>query len=284
MELAEHDEPTRREPIVDRGEHDPSVRALNGPRDLRCFEAMIDDQRRVSFDRDAAGYDTARPSYPAAFADRLRARAPGRQLVEIGAGTGKATEVLSRAGFAITAIEPGANLAAVLRGKRLANVVVAQTTFEAWPGEPASCDVVLAAQSFHWVAEEVRYVKAAAVLRRGGLLAIVRNDKTLDPELRAALDAARVDAKVSADPMRHDYAAAIAASGRFGPVETAAFPWTERYTTAAYLDLLATSSRHAVLAADVRARLFAAIARVIDDRGGAVEIEYTTSLVVAARV
>jgi 2-polyprenyl-3-methyl-5-hydroxy-6-metoxy-1,4-benzoquinol methylase len=244
---------------------------------------MIDHERRVSFDRDAAGYDAARPSYPAAFADRLAARAPGRQLVEIGAGTGKATEVLSRAGFAIIAIEPGANLAAALRGKRLANVTIEQTTFEAWHGGEASCDVVLAAQSFHWVAEDVRYPKSAAVLRPGGVLAIVRNEKTLDPALRAELDAADAEAGVSSASGGHDYAAAIAASGRFGPIEASAFPWAARYTTAAYLDLLATSSKHAVLAADVRAQLFAAIARVIDRRGGAIEIAYVTNLVVAPR-
>lgn len=74
----------------------------------------IDEARRLSFDAGAALYDAVRPSYPDVLADDLLATA-GRRVLEIGAGTGKATVVFARRGASIVAIEPGPSLAAVLR-------------------------------------------------------------------------------------------------------------------------------------------------------------------------
>ena len=82
-----------------------------------------------------------------------------------------------------------------------------------------------AAQAMHWVDPAVRYVKAAAALAPGGLLAVVYNEKApLERSLREELDAAYVrcgwqdggsieDAVEKAQRMR---AAEIDASGRFG--------------------------------------------------------------------
>jgi len=62
----------------------------------------IDDARRRSFDATAELYDAVRPSYPDALADEVLARA-GRRVLEIGAGTGKATVVFARRGASIEA-------------------------------------------------------------------------------------------------------------------------------------------------------------------------------------
>jgi hypothetical protein len=51
----------------------------------------IDEARRTSFDRKAKLYDAVRPSYPAALVDDVIARCSPRRMLEIGAGTGKAT-------------------------------------------------------------------------------------------------------------------------------------------------------------------------------------------------
>lgn len=247
---------------------------------------MIDDARRTSFDRAAARYDAARPSYPRALGEALAARAPGRRLLEIGAGTGKATEVLAAAGFAVTAIEPGANLAAILRAKALANVTIEETTFEARRGD-GDFDVVAAAQSIHWIDPAVRYAKIAAMLRAGGLAVIVRNQYEHDADVRAELDVAYAR-WLPGEPdtfaaTRAEYTAQLAASGRFGDVEIVELPWTVRRSTREYLELVATYSDHALLADEPRAALLAAIADAIDRRGGAIALHYTTFAFVAAK-
>src|SRR5207244_6453723 len=116
----------------------------------------IDEAGRTSFDRNAELYDAARPPYPDALVDEAVVRSgipAGGRILEIGAGTGKATVPFARRGYAILALEPGANLAAVLRRNAAAfpAVRIEATIFEAWRVEDRSFDLVISAQAFHWV-------------------------------------------------------------------------------------------------------------------------------------
>ena len=58
-------------------------------------------------------------------------------------------------------------------------------------------------------------------------------------------------------------------------------PWVERYSTSAYVALLATHSDHRLLPDDQRAGLHGAIAAALDARGGEVEHPYRTDLIAA---
>jgi len=254
--------------------------------------AEIDEARRVSFDARAELYDAVRPSYPDALADDVISRA-GRRVLEIGAGTGKATVVFARRGASIVALEPGVSLAAVLRRNVAGHdVTVESTTFEAWP-ITRPFDVVMAAQAIHWIDRRVRYVKPAAVLAPGGTLAVIRNEtRALEGGLRDELDAAYARWPVGSserpiddvvEAARKELVGEIDASGLFGAVDVRVYPWTTTYTTARYLELLDTYSDHAILAPEHRAPLYAAIAEAIERRGGVVEIRYVSMAFLARR-
>src|SRR5688572_27839099 len=139
---------------------------------------MIDEARRISFDRKAERYDAVRPSYPAALIDDLIARCAPRRMLEIGAGTGKATVVFARAGRDLVALEPGANLAAGLERNVVGfqHVTVKRTTFEPYTDD-GGFDLIYAAQALHWNDPAVRYPKPAALLRPGSALAAIINEK-----------------------------------------------------------------------------------------------------------
>ncbi|HKE20052.1 MAG TPA: methyltransferase domain-containing protein [Kofleriaceae bacterium] len=248
----------------------------------------IDERRRVSFDSTADRYDAARPSYPEALFDDLIALARIRAdavVLEVGAGTGKATLPLARRGIEVIAIEPSANMAAVLRAKVDGlRVAIAGTTFEAYRADRAA-DVVLSAQAFHWVDPSVRYVKAADVLAPGGALALLRNDKgELDPGLASDLAGAYAEhfadgpGPHSARHERSQIAAEIDASGRFGAVTVRTYPWSATYSAADYIRLLETYSDHAVLKPSRSQPLYRAIARAIERRGGSITIPYVAAL------
>lgn len=60
------------------------------------------DEQRLAFGRVAELYDRARPSYPAAAIDALLeygGLVPGSRVVDVGAGTGQATELLAARGL-----------------------------------------------------------------------------------------------------------------------------------------------------------------------------------------
>lgn len=245
---------------------------------------MIDEDRRVSFDRNAALYDAARPSYDPRCVEVIRAL--GTRILEVGAGTGKATELLARGGLTVTAVEPGAAMAGVLRGKQLPNVTVVETRFEDFVAH--DYDVVLAAQAWHWIDPARKYVLAAAAAPH---LVLLYNIADFEVDLRGELDAAyrahfvgnptRLEPPVD---QRDKYDREIRDSGVFAPPRIDELAWTQRYTKQQYLDLISTYSDHAVLPPANRAALFDAIGAAIDRHGGEVVIPYVTFAFVARRL
>ncbi|MEV6128959.1 class I SAM-dependent methyltransferase [Streptomyces violaceusniger] len=259
-----------------------------------------DETRRVHlsriFDEDAELYDRARPGYPPELFDDLTEVAgtgPGCRVLEVGAGTGKATLPLAERGCRITAVELGADMAAVAR-RNLAGfetVEVVTADFETWPLPEEPFDAVVAATAFHWIDPAVRMAKAADALRPGGALAVVatqhvaggseeffvevqdcyeRFDPATPPGLRLP---------AAADVDTSDHADEVARSGRFGPVDFRRYERDLTYTTAEYLAVLRTYSGHRALSPQAREGLLECIAGLIDRRyGGRVTKRYLTEL------
>jgi len=73
-------------------------------------------KRRLSFGAVAEQYDRRRPSYPAQMVTDVityAGVAPGDPVLEVGAGTGKATLLFAARGLDVTAVEPDPGMAAV---------------------------------------------------------------------------------------------------------------------------------------------------------------------------
>jgi len=109
--------------------------------------------------KNAAAYDTHRPSYPQEAVDTLLSRlnltsvAGGQsaKMVEIASGTGKFTELLvAKPGLEIIAVEPHEGMRAQLAAKNLEAVTVLDGHAGKLPVEDGWADGYLAAQSFHW--------------------------------------------------------------------------------------------------------------------------------------
>ncbi|MGW0731868.1 class I SAM-dependent methyltransferase [Streptomyces sp. NPDC002851] len=259
-----------------------------------------DETRRVHlsriFDEDPDLYDRARPGYPPELFDDLAEVAsigPGCRVLEVGAGTGKATLPLAERGCRITAVELGADMAAVAR-RNLAGfetVEIVTADFETWPLPQEPFDAVVSATAFHWIDPAVRMTKAADSLRPGGALAVVATQhvaggseeffvevqdcyERFDPATPPGL---RLPAAEDVDTS--DYADEVARSGRFGPVVFRRYERDLTYTTAEYLEVLRTYSGHRALPPKAREGLLECIAGLIDRRhGGRVTKRYLTEL------
>jgi ubiquinone/menaquinone biosynthesis C-methylase UbiE len=120
----------------------------------------------------ADAYDRARPSYPEEAVAWMTGT--GRSVVlELGAGTGKLTEVLHRAGQDVLATDPLPEMLTRLAQRVPVKHVVASA--EQIPLRSRSVDLVVCGQSFHWFDHDRALPEIARVLRPGGIIALVWN-------------------------------------------------------------------------------------------------------------
>jgi SAM-dependent methyltransferase len=130
------------------------------------------------FNEVPALYDRVRPRYPDdLFADlvAITGLGEGSSVLEVGCGTGQATRSLAALVGQVTAVEPGADMAALARERTadLPNVTVETSTFEQWDDRGRRFDVLAAASSWHWVDPAIGWQRAHEVLVPGGWMALL---------------------------------------------------------------------------------------------------------------
>ncbi|MHC4135934.1 MAG: class I SAM-dependent methyltransferase [Planctomycetota bacterium] len=249
---------------------------------------------RQAFDTVADQYEAVRPGYPEALIERVLARArltPDSRLLEIGCGSAIATLPYARRGHRILCLEPGPNLAAIVRRKLAAfpDVALRVEEFEAWQEEPDAFDLVYSAQAWHHLDPQVRDAKAARVLRAAGTLALYWNWP--ETNFEEGQEAYRAHVPEWADrplpPIEQRLARGVASltrAGCFLGVETHRFPWTGTYTADGYVRLVGTYSDHLLLPPAQRQGLFDGLRTCIERLGGTIERRHEAVLFLAAPV
>jgi SAM-dependent methyltransferase len=129
------------------------------------------------YSRAVEHYRRGRPSYPddavGYLVKELDIR-EDRDVLELGAGTGKFTELIALSGARITAIEPVAAMRQALE-LNCPTITVLDGTAEAIPVADGSIDAVVAAQSFHWFDGERALPEIHRILREEGTLGLIWN-------------------------------------------------------------------------------------------------------------
>jgi SAM-dependent methyltransferase len=123
---------------------------------------------RLSFGNAAADYERGRPGWPAEIAE-VGGLPAGAHVLDLGAGTGKLTQVLARHFARVIAIEPDDAMRALIAGEALAG------SAEEIPVPDDSADGVFCAEAFHWFDWPVALREIARVLRPRGVLVLCFN-------------------------------------------------------------------------------------------------------------
>lgn len=235
-------------------------------------------------------YDRYRPGYPDDLYVDILASAAGRDVLEAGAGTGRATVALARHGASVLAVEPDPAMAAIIRERtEHLSVRVQQSAFEDCVVDRGSFDLVVSAQAWHWIDPVRGAAVAARALRADGVLALWWNRPGgLDGPVWDAIHAvyqryapaldrrAVLHARPSVDDPIPEPAPG------FGPWYVRHYPWSASYDADGYGGLIQTHSDHQILPPGQLERLVAGIRAAVEDVGnGRVEYRYQTTLLTA---
>ena len=137
------------------------------------------------FEKEAQAYARGRPDYPAALSAWLAQAlglGPGREVADVGAGTGKFTALLATTGATVVGVEPVDAMRAKIDALQLPTVRAVGGTAQAIPLSAGTLDAVICAQAFHWFATREALDEFHRVLRPGGKLGLVWNvrDESVD--------------------------------------------------------------------------------------------------------
>jgi SAM-dependent methyltransferase len=257
-------------------------------------------ERREVFGEAVDQYANARPGYPEELVDDVLAYAdPASDVLEVGAGTGKATVAFAARGVSLTCLEPDPRMAARLETEcaSFPNVSIVVARLEQWV-VPSKFDALIAAQSWHWVDPARRWDLAHDAVRQGGTIALFWNKYIVaNDALRSELEKIDWDYHVDNGSSPNGVTTAtypeeivleegwpaydLASDGRFEDLVSRRYRRTQVFSTATYLDLLASTSSYRMIDESARDALMVEVASVIEQRGGEVELNLITDLFLA---
>ena len=192
----------------------------------------VDDVAARGFGAGAAAYEAARPGYPDEAIDVLATEVgigSDTAVCDLAAGTGKLTRRLVELGARVTAVEPVEAMRA--QAASVSGATFVDGTAEAIPLDDASVDVVTVAQAFHWFDAPAALTEITRVLRPEGRLAILWNERDESTAWVAEMSRVLHWHERTVSRYQHtDWAAVVAASGRFTPLQERVFRWEQAVT------------------------------------------------------
>jgi SAM-dependent methyltransferase len=241
-------------------------------------------ERARSFGAVAAEYAEHRPGYPAAAVEWALAPAPGSDVLDLGAGTGKLTAaLLERPGVRVRAVDPDPAMLAELR-RRFPAAEALEGSAEAVPLPAGSVDAVVVGQAWHWFDPERALPEIARVLRPRGVLAVLWNDDDSVEWMAGCQAALQVRSRVrngrGAGPGLPEHPA-------FAPYEHSSHPNPQRTTVDGLVATLATHSWALIIDPAQRdaafARMRAYLAARPETSAGEFELPMVTEVLRALR-
>jgi SAM-dependent methyltransferase len=241
----------------------------------------------AGFSAAAEVYERARPSYPpaaVAWISERAALAPGRTVLDLGAGTGKLTRLLVPTGARVIAVEPVAEMRAKLR-EVMPGVEALEGTAEDLPLPDGAVDVVTCAQAFHWFNLELAVPELYRVLADDGLLVLVWNTRDLGDPLHGAIEALLSPARGAVSVQFDEgWLPPLEAADGFGAVERRTFMFEQLVTREDIVDRVASTSFVAAMPQDERDALLAQVRGLVADRDGPFSFPYLTEVFAIPRL
>lgn len=249
------------------------------------------DIKKNLFKTVIAEYEFGRPRYPEGVYEAIRSFSgidTSSKLLEVGAGTGQATDMFVSHGHKLDVLEVSDEQASYLQNKYAdhAGVSVFRDYFEDYTADK-EYDLIYSATAFHWIKCENGYPKAWNMLRKGGAMAVFwdvffdeYHSGGIFDELNELLLKYMPDETIGLplEKIKEKRIQQITVGDYFGQPEYVQFNSQTLYDTKKFLAYQKTNSSVLMLDEDTRSRYLAEVADCINRHGGSIEVPNTVCL------
>lgn len=265
-----------------------------GPEGLEGKWLSAEKEREV-FAQAVSAYDYGRPGYTQEIYDKIQEYAglnAKSQLLEVGAGTGQATELFLSNDCHIDLLEISDEHVNYLKEKYAQeNVKVHKAYFEEYHTDK-KYDLIYSATAFHWVTPEIGYQKTWDLLKEGGTLALfwhfsslIRHEEGIHPGINKIRERYMYengtgwDEKKLLDKQRAFYSKWLKTAGYEEP-ECFIFKWKDMYDTDRFIAFHSSLAETIELPEDKRTAMLDEIRNYVRDNGDVIELPQTVMLLI----
>ena len=246
------------------------------------------DFRKI-FDSIPDNFDRYRPRYcDDLFKDIIRYSklSSNKDVLEIGPGTGQATEPILKTGCSYLAIELGENITELLNNRFSIydNFSVINADFEIHDFEDKKFDLIFSAAAFQWIPEKIGYSKAFELLKSGGTLAIFFGNGGVPLEPLNTL-CEEVYSKYFFPEIPYTCKLNYDAAPKYGfiDIEKRTYQSYREMDANTFVALRGTSSDHLSLAEPYKTKLFDGLRQVVLDNNDYIKLNDVYTLYLAKK-
>lgn len=232
--------------------------------------------RRV-FDTIPEQFDRYRPRYSAELFADLIAYAniePSKTVLELGPGTGQATDPILNTGCDYNAIELGEHLVEMMKRKygQYLNFSIVHDDFITHDFGGQRFDLIYSAATIQWIPEDVAFAKTYELLKPGGTLAMmltIGDYKTPNKELFNKIQ--QVYAKYFKPETEYKHGSfryANAPIYGYSDFEKREYHGKREFTADEYVALCGTHCDHIVISEPYRSKFFEGLRDAVNGAGG----------------
>ena len=249
-------------------------------------------EARQIFDTIPELFDRYRPRYtPELFTELIEytALGPGKTVLELGPGTGQATDPILDTGCQYLAVELGEHLTEMMQRKygRRPNFSIVNDDFITHDFGERRFDLICSASAIQWIPEEIAFTKTFSLLKPGGTLAMMltKTDyKTPDPKLYGKIQEAYDRYFKPAAPYIHgSFPYADAPRYGYTGFEKREYHSRRVLTADEYIGLCGTHSDHITIPEPWKTKLFEGLRAAVMEAGGRIVMEDTHILYLAGK-
>ena len=241
---------------------------------------------RKTFDKIPESFDKYRPRYCKELFQELEMVCglnSDKKVLEIGPGTGQATEPILKTGCDYTAIELGENFTSFMKDKFgcYQNFHIVNADFEKYSFNENVYDLVYSAAAIQWIPEEIAFTKTYSILKPGGYLAMfmTRSDEvSANPSLRDEID--KVYDKYFRVKQRYNCKMNYENVLNYGFENLIYKEWksVRKLNADEYISYISTHCEHITLDEPYKSNFYAGIRKVIEAAGNEIVIADTIPL------